>query len=170
MTYPMSASRQVLPMSSGMKRRFFSTLAVLASLSGCNPSTEDICKERLPELERTLENALTVLKDWRDDNAGRNLASGPAKEQHLPEYDKRTWQTWAEQRLLETQSYIDRIPADSRLRGARASLTEIANSFVSFHGYASQSRLGPMVRSLEQIRAESEKIGREICTGSLARP
>jgi hypothetical protein len=157
-----------------MKR--YLPLLLLFALTGCNPTAEEICQDRLPELGRALENALTVLKDWHEDNAGRTLAStaGPVTtlppEPKLSDYDRRGWQAWAEQKLTETQIYIDRIPADPRLRGARHSLTEIANTFVSFHGYASQSRLGPMVRSLERIRGESAKIEREICTGLLTRP
>ncbi|HUP57915.1 MAG TPA: hypothetical protein VM598_10715 [Bdellovibrionota bacterium] len=157
-----------------MKARL--SVLLLFALTACDPSAEEICQNRLPELGRSLENALTVLKDWHEDNAGRSLAStaGPTgmlpPETKLSEFDRRGWQAWAEQRLSETQVYIDRIPADPRLRGARTSLNEIANTFVSFHGYASQSRLGHMVRSLEKIRGESARIEREICTGLLTRP
>ncbi len=154
-----------------VKRFLILSSLVLAS---CTPTAEEICQKRLPELGQSLDNALTVLKDWHQDNAGRRLASEVGsplqKESKLPEIDRRTWEAWAEQRLFETQQYIDRIPADPRLRGARVSLTEMANTFVSFHAYASQSRLGPMVRALEKIQGESVKIEKEICTGLLTRP
>src|SRR6185295_1623143 len=137
-------------------------------LCACVPTAKEICRDRLPELQRSVSNALTVLKDWRDDNAGRNLASlGEAGEnapyKGLSDRDRKSWQKWAEKHLVETQSYIDQVPADPRFRGARDSLTSIANAFVSFHGYTAASKMGPMIQSLETIQVSGERIDSEVC-------
>ena len=139
-------------------------------LCSCVPTAKEICHDRLPELQRSVSNAITVLKDWNDDNAGRSLASlGEPGEKPtykgLSDGDRKSWQRWAEQHLVETQSYIDLVPADPRFRGARDSLTQMANAFVSFHGYVGDSRTGPMIRALETIEKQTERISADVCTG-----
>src|SRR4051812_46710820 len=114
-------------------------IALLAApvLDGCVISTEEICRSRLPEMQDSLENALTVLKDWHEHRAARRLASlegvrPDPTAPNLSEPDRKSWQKWAEVRLIATQRYIDQIPGDPRFRGARAALTEMANEFVAF--------------------------------------
>lgn len=143
-------------------------VSALLLLSACLPSPKEICRDRLPEMQRSLENAIAVLKDWHDDNAGRSLASLGERGETAPytglsESDRKSWQKWAEGHLVETQRYIDQVPADPRFRGARAALTEMANEYVAFHGYAGESRTGPMIRSLEKVRADGEKIQGDVC-------
>lgn len=140
--------------------RLVPALFLLLSLSsGCNVTVEEICGSKLPEMKSSLDNAITVLKDWRD--AGRSIASGerPA----LADYDRKSWQRWAQGHLDETQKYLDRIRDDARFRGARNPLTEMANGFVAFHGAAADSKVPVMIRSLERIRTGEEKIAREVC-------
>ena len=143
-------------------------LFLALSLCACVPTAKEICNDRLPDLQHSVSNAITILKDWHDDNAGRNLASlGEAGEKPtykgLSEGDRKSWQNWAEEHLVETQRYIDQVPADARLRGARDALTEMANAFVSFHGYVGDSRTGQMIRSLETIQSDTERISAEVC-------
>jgi hypothetical protein len=148
---------------------FFLTLGFL--FSGCVATTEEICKQKLPDLQHSVENALEVLKDWHEDRAGRDLASlqepaespSPQPSPSLSESDRVSWQNWAKAYLIETQQYLDQIPSDPRFRGARGTLTEMANAFVAFHGYTEESKTGKMIYSLEQIHADGERITHEVC-------
>lgn len=122
-------------------------------------------------MQRSVSNALIVLKAWHDDQAGRDLASviapdnapEPQPSPGLSESDRTSWQKWAESYLLEAQQYLDRVPEDSRFRGARTALTEMANEFVAFHGYTEESKTGKMIHSLEQIQTDGERIDQEVC-------
>jgi hypothetical protein len=149
--------------------RFFGPILALAfALSGCNITTEEICQQRLPEMQKSLENALEVLRDWHEDRAGRDLASLGEKPEPQPtpgmsDSDRASWEKWAEGHLLETQQYLDKVPTDPRFRGARAALTEMANQFVAFHGYTGESKTGKMIHALELIHADGERIGQDVC-------
>src|SRR4051812_9831482 len=96
----------------------FLLLCCAGTVGACNPKADEICHDRLPELEASLANALTVLQDWKEDNAGRALASlepdgaphAPHPEPQLSEIDRKSWEEWARVRLSETQGYIDQVP------------------------------------------------------------
>jgi len=139
----------------------------------CAPtSLTQICESRLPQLDRDLGGAIIALNPWIE--AERGIASStyaPSAEDmrdardSMDRSDRVSWQHWAEARLTETQAYIDVASGPSRQL-----LTDIANQWVTFHGYATRGHARKMVATLERIRKQADSMDRAICGGGGATP
>jgi hypothetical protein len=62
------------------------------------------------------------------------------------------WSSWAEDRLKESQRFIDITGRSNQVKAIRAELSELATEWVRFLGYAQLEQRERMVVSLERIR------------------
>jgi hypothetical protein len=129
-------------------------------MSSCNMSVQEICARRLPAFELDVGGALLALRP--DLGNAKGASRGIASEFHgadvaLTDAERDFWSQWAEQRLTETQHYMDVVEGHSRLLPMRHELSEIATSLVAFHGYARQGKTDRMSRMLERVRSHADK-------------
>lgn len=136
---------------------------------------------QLPNVEKEADGAILALGPWRtpegvpvapalagralasmDSGAGRYILDVPA----VPSRDREAWAKWAERNLKATQSYIDlimRSPERPEQKQIVGDLHEMANEFVSLHGYALRGEVEKMVVSLKKIRGSNERVRKNVC-------
>lgn len=117
-------------------------------------SMQDICASRFPQFDEKLGNAVAVLAPAR---TGEPQGRMPASSTAISEIDRKEWQGWAEDRLVEAQRYMDATMGESGQAPVRAELSQIATDLVSFHGYAGQGKVDRMVLTLERMQGHSAK-------------
>jgi hypothetical protein len=103
---------------------------------------------------------------WDPDRRIASIAAREARGIELSRDDRRSWQAWAQDRLKETQSAIDLVDARSELRPVRQDLTDMANSYVAFDGYAHLSQVDRMLIMLDRIRQRSAHMVETVCSPS----
>lgn len=154
--------------------RFRFELQALLVIFGCSGlgscpkaiSLSEFCSSDLPRFTEKVNGAVLALQPW--EGGDRKLASegeagvgvGPSD---LPLPDRRVWESWAEERLVEAQAYIDFADGDSRYKFIRKDLSSAANDFVAFHGYASQGKVNRMTLTLAQIRTRIDRVQQATC-------
>lgn len=146
---------------------------------GCNISVSDVCEERIPELDRKLDDALASLAPWTpeypervralasvdrgdgSDGTEAGIGAGPAE---LSSEDRASWEKWAEGHLFQTQRYYDVVQGEGDGKALRQDLTEISNLLVTFHGYTHAGRVDRMVATLRKMQAQVARTRRSACT------
>jgi hypothetical protein len=127
-------------------------LTALGAACATHPATRgEYCQERLPQIERSIEDALAGIEPWTLTDPSRVPAS-ESPVALIASRDRESWEIWAEDRLREAQADLDRMSIDPSLREVREQVSRLANQLVIFHGYASRGRVMEMARTLESIR------------------
>ena len=131
--------------------------AGLTGFGSCSVSPQEICESRLPDLEAqlTLARATIIPEGAPVAGADRRVASEGVSA--LLEEDRVRWTDWAEDRLKETQQYIDALEGESGMAVVRDNLHEVANHLVSFHAYAAAGNFKRMDGSLQAIQNYEKK-------------
>ena len=153
-----------------LKFTLITSLLVTSVLStgfgACSVSMRELCEARYPRLDQSVSDAMAALSPWR-----RSLSEGgraPASERPLEPLDRAAWKLWAEERLKETQHYMDVIADEPSLRAVHEDLSQTANDLVTFHGYASSSRVELMVKMLNRINERTSRGRARACGEALA--
>lgn len=128
-----------------------SALILFSGMGSCSMSAQQICTDRLPELDRKLEAAIAVLDP------------GGAPASRLAPADRESWRRWAEERLSEAQGYADYVEGIAQERRVRSELSDVATGLVSFHGYARQGKGERMMHTLEAIQEHVAKARELVC-------
>lgn len=97
--------------------------------------------------------------------AGLELRAGasPTGAQALDVRDRRVWSLWAQQRLQETQTYLDEMSKDPSRRDAFAKLSELANQYVVFIGFSERGDVRKMMGSLRRVSDISQQAKGTLC-------
>ena len=144
--------------------------AGLTGFGSCSVSPQEVCENRLPDLEAQLTLArATILSEGvpeglHGDGADRRVASAGSNNAILSEEDRERWSDWAVDRLNETQQYIDALEGESGMAVVRDTLHEVANHLVSFHAYAAAGNFKRMDGSLQKIQDYEKKARDLACT------
>lgn len=110
----------------------------------CAPTPLEICESLLPQYKRAVTSAREALEQR---NSGRTLASqGDSLE------------SWAKDRLTETQRYMDHSD-----RHSRDELVAIANEWVTFYGLAKDHKKERMIASLRKIEERQAVVQKLAC-------
>ncbi len=134
----------------------------MAGFGSCAVSPTEFCAMKSPELEAGIEGAIAALIPW--DKEGRYLASVPGALEdgtanweavQLSEADRLHWARWAEDRLRETQHYVDVMSEYTKMADVKFKLGEIANEFVAFHAYCQKGRADRMIKTLRRLQAKT---------------
>ncbi len=118
-----------------------SLILTLSMLTSCFPTVKKLCSHDFIILNHSLEEAQIYLL---------NL-------------DNRDWQGWSEDRLKEVENHMDLVGAESKYKRIRPLLSEIANLWVEFYGFAEFKQFHKMSLTLEKIQKYQLKIEESVC-------
>jgi hypothetical protein len=154
---------------------FGTSLSLLFGVMGCNDSIDEACQSQIPAFQRQLDSASVKLFEQvqLEHPKGRGLASValPVKAQ-LSLEQRQEWQSWAESRLKEVQSYMDVIQGEAKIgqvHGAvKDELSEVAKDMVSLDGFSEENQARFMEQALEHARQHADHAARLTCPQELA--
>lgn len=129
-------------------------LSGLTGLSGCSGSEEELCREDFPRLEQGISLASARLQGGE----GRFLASSS-----FDEKERVYWADWSLEQLKKAQYYADTLELETKRGESMILVSEIANEFVTIHGFASAGRLHPMKDTLERVMAKTRRLKQLVC-------
>lgn len=134
----------------------------LTGFGSCSTSVRDLCRNQLPEFDRSVVVSLTDLQTRFPKLKSRNLAqTGNAPS--LSFQARKDFQAWAEKNLKAVQRYADIARADPTWLEVRPELNSIAIQLVHFHGYVQKGNVGNMQKTLAAMQASVEKIREFSC-------
>jgi hypothetical protein len=135
-------------------RRLAKATFILIGLSGtvsCLNQPQELCSTSLVQAEQEVIIALSRLQE-SENSTDRRIAATDS----LPD-----WPSWSIKQLKVTQKYIDVISVNYLPRRAKDELTEAANQWVQFFGYAKTGRTQKMAETLIKIQ-KCQKNAKEI--------
>lgn len=152
-------------------RNIFLLLAITLVFTACQSvRLAPLCEKSFPEWANQLEAAQFALAPWLPQGlarmpAGLELRAGasPTGAQALDVRDRRVWSLWAQQRLQETQTYLDEMSKDPSRRDAFAKLSELANQYVVFIGFSERGDVRKMMGSLRRVSDISQQAKGTLC-------
>ena len=131
----------------------------VSGFGSCAVSLPEVCAQRLPKYDAALGEALLALRPWVE-QPDRLPASGVGLRlsAELSQDERIKWKQWANDKLIETQNYLDAAAAELADSPMRLALNEIANEWVTFHGFAAQGRAERMKQTLERIQVKTSQV------------
>ncbi len=126
-----------------------------------------LCETKFPAWAAELEAAQLAIEPWLPQDKSRMPAGIELKTGATPALDPRdrqAWGVWARRRLTETQIYIDQLKKDPLRRNAYARLSELANQYVVFNGFAEKGDARKMMKSLRRIAELSVEAKEATCS------
>ena len=119
----------------------FTFIFVVILILSCNESVSEVCSKDFVLLDVEMESAI----------------------QNIHQTD-RNWEDWSEDRLKDTQKYMDIIGAHPRNRVIKKQISDIANQWVMFEGYAQLKNLKKMLALLIEIRNSQKQVQSIACS------
>ncbi len=139
-----------------MKRKRKIKIATLVFLIelGCAHSISEVCSEDLAYWKFNVNEKLSLLEN-------RRIASTAIS---LNEF---SFEKWSEEQLKKVEKMMGGyFRAGSKRRQLKIDLSNIANLWVEFHGYAQLQKKSRMIEMLRRIYASEEKLEGTYCTKS----
>jgi len=124
---------------------------LLSSDLGCKQDLADVCSRELSSYDVEMKG---LKAEVLQKASNREPASEGTED---------LWSGWAEARLKEAQRHIDIAGHSTKIRAVRGELSEIANAWVEFHGFAQLGQSDRMLITLDKIRSHQEKVRSMAC-------
>lgn len=146
------------------------TLFLVGGFGSCEPLFQGFCDVNISHFLARMERAQIALSPWyipsiqQNQQKERGLAS-PAEEKsfEMALRDRKSWENWAEENLVEVQRHADALEAEINLRDLRLELSEIAKELVVFHGFAQMGNAKEMIHSIALILERAQKVKSTTC-------